>query len=419
MRAIFKKYNEISLSKRIIVGSIIGIILGFVLQENAKNIKFLGDIFVNLVKMTVPLVIFTAIVEAIASLSMEDLKSIGGKTIFWFAITTAAASLLTFVAVKFIPITATIGNLAELPEYTGTIGNSSITEIIVSFFPDNALLAIGKANITQIIVFATFFGISTNLLRHDVPAVETVYQMIVGLRRIIMRLVGMVMGFAPIGIAASLAATIGVQGAEILGSLGQALLMVTVLDIIFFAGYTLYMCIRFRLNLKQLISNTKNIMVIAFTTGSSAVTLPVSMEEVPKYVGVNEKVSNFVLPLGNALNTNGAPISNIVSAVAVAVLTDVPITTSFLVMVSIYAFISAFGNPGVPGGGVVSLSVVLVMAGLSLEYLPMFFAVDYFYSLTRVVVNVMGNVYSSIYVGVKSDEFDRDIFNASLSSKVD
>lgn len=88
-------------------------------------------------------------------------------------------------------------------------------------------------------------------------------------------------------------------------------------------------------------------------------------------------------------------------------------------MVSIYAFISAFGNPGVPGGGVVSLSVVLVMAGLSLEYLPMFFAVDYFYSLTRVVVNVMGNVYSSIYVGVKSDEFDRDIFNASLSSKVD
>lgn len=79
---------------------------------------------------------------------------------------------------------------------------------------------------------------------------------------------------------------------------------------------------------------------------------------------------------------------------------------------------SAGSNPGVPGGGVVSLSVVLVMAGLSLEYLPMFFAVDYFYSLTR-VVNVMGNVYSSIYVGVKSDEFDRDIFNASLSSKVD
>lgn len=416
MKTILAKYRKINISIKIVTGSILGIILGLTLREKAGTLKFLGDIFLRLVQMGVPLLIFTSIVESTASLPMSELKKVGGRTLYWFVLTTALAAIITVIIVYlFPPVVQPIvtGDTVEtITNNTGGIG-----EIFVNFIPTNAIQGLAEGKIVQIVLFGALFGIALNMIKESVKTAQTVFDFIAGTRQVVMRIITLIMGYAPFGIMGMLASFIGTQGSEVLTSMGSVLLLVTAIDLLFFIGYTLFMSIRFRLNLIQLIKNCTNILIVALTTLSSAVTLPVSLEYVPKNLGVKERISNFVLPLGGAINFNGTPITNITCAVAAAAMNGIEITPLFLIILGVYGFISAFGNIGVAGGGIISLMVVFDMAGIPSETIVLFAGLDYFFSLTRILDNVMGNVYSALYVGIKMDEFDRDIFNQEISQK--
>ena len=405
------KIKNSSLSMRIVVGSIIGIIIGLIFGESTSTIQFLGDIFLRSVKMCVPLLIFCSIVEASASLPLQELKSVGFKTLGVFFVSTSLSAILSVVVAKFFPPILNI-TVPGKGAYEGAAGSESIQETLVNFIPDNAVAALANGTIVQIIIFAALFGISVNILKENNPAVNSVYEFTLGLRKVIMQIVTIVMIYAPIGISAMIAGVIGTSGMSALASLGQILLLVSVVDIIFFAIYTLYISVRYKLNLVQLLKNSSSIILMAFTTTSSAVTLPVALNEVPKKMGVKERISDFVLPLGNALNTNGAPISNVLSAVACASIFGIEFTTSKLILLGVFSVVASFGNPGVPGGGIVSMAIVFQMIGIPVEGVAVFAGLDYFYSLTRAPLNVMGNVYSSIIVSNKLGEFDKDVFNA-------
>lgn len=405
-----EKIKNSSLSMRIVAGSIIGILIGFAFGESTANIQFLGDIFLRSVKMCVPLLIFCSIVEASASLPLQELKSVGFKTLGVFFVSTSLSAVLSVIVAKFFPPVLNI-TVPGKGAYEGAAGSESIQETLVNFIPDNAVAALANGTIVQIIIFAALFGISVNILKENNPAVNSVYEFTLGLRKVIMQIVTIVMIYAPIGISAMIAGVIGTSGVSALASLGQILLLVSIVDIIFFAVYTLYMSVRYKLNIVQLLKNSSSIILMAFTTTSSAVTLPVALNEVPNKMGVKERISDFVLPLGNALNTNGAPISNILSAVACASIFDIEFTTSKLILLGVFAIVASFGNPGVPGGGIVSMAIVFQMIGIPVEGVAIFAGLDYFYSLTRAPLNVMGNVYSSIIVSNKLDEFDKNVFN--------
>lgn len=405
-----EKIKNSSLSMRIVAGSIIGILIGFAFGESTANIQFLGDIFLRSVKMCVPLLIFCSIVEASASLPLQELKSVGFKTLGVFFVSTSLSAVLSVIVAKFFPPVLNI-TVPGKGAYEGAAGSESIQETLVNFIPDNAVAALANGTIVQIIIFAALFGISVNVLKENNPAVNSVYEFTLGLRKVIMQIVTIVMIYAPIGISAMIAGVIGTSGVSALASLGQILLLVSIVDIIFFAVYTLYMSVRYKLSIVQLLKNSSSIILMAFTTTSSAVTLPVALNEVPNKMGVKERISDFVLPLGNALNTNGAPISNILSAVACASIFDIEFTTSKLILLGVFAIVASFGNPGVPGGGIVSMAIVFQMIGIPVEGVAVFAGLDYFYSLTRAPLNVMGNVYSSIIVSNKLDEFDKNVFN--------
>ncbi|RHH70193.1 MULTISPECIES: dicarboxylate/amino acid:cation symporter [Vagococcus] len=405
-----EKIKNSSLSMRIVVGSIIGIFIGFAFGESTADIQFLGDIFLRSVKMCVPLLIFCSIVEASASLPLQELKSVGFKTLGVFFVSTSLSAVLSVIVAKFFPPVLNI-TVPGKGAYEGAAVSESIQETLVNFIPDNAVAALANGTIVQIIIFAALFGISVNILKENNPAVNSVYEFTLGLRKVIMQIVTIVMIYAPIGISAMIAGVIGTSGVSALTSLGQILLLVSIVDIIFFAVYTLYMSVRYKLNIVQLLKNSSSIILMAFTTTSSAVTLPVALNEVPNKMGVKERISDFVLPLGNALNTNGAPISNILSAVACASIFDIEFTTSKLILLGVFAIVASFGNPGVPGGGIVSMAIVFQMIGIPVEGVAVFAGLDYFYSLTRAPLNVMGNVYSSIIVSNKLDEFDKNVFN--------
>lgn len=411
-----------TLSGQIVLGMILGVIVGLIfqkygLQEYALYLDMLGKMFLNLMNMCIPFLIFGSIVLSVASLDLKEFGSVGGKTLLLFLITTACASFLAVTISYFLPFNvdpeqaqAAISSAVNTDKISA---GQNIVNIILNFFPSNVFRAFATPIVLQVIVFGVLFGLCINMLQDTTPGVKTLLEITLAFRAIIMKIITMVMHIAPYGIFGILSATIATKGLDTLISLGQVLLYITMINILFFVLYTLYISVRYGLNLGMLIKKIARTFIVSITTTSTAMSLVPAMQDVPK-MGVKEKISNFVLPLGNSLNTNGGPITNVVIIIAAMALTGQEMTLTFYLLLGVYATIAAFGNPGVIGGALVSLAVVCDLAGVPIEVAVIFFGVDYFLGITRVPCNIMGSVYCSIIMAHKRGEFDKDVFNTPL-----
>lgn len=424
------------LSGRIIIGMILGVIVGVYIQANAitpQEVEFndipeykqvlqqvpqyldmLGKMFLNLMNMCIPFLIFGSIVMSVSSLDLKEFKTIGGKTLLLFLITTACASFFAVGVSYFLPFAQDPEQAAKaIASATQSTAHMGVKDIILNFFPSNVFKAFATPIVLQVIVFGCLFGLCLNMLKDTVPGVSTLLEVTLAFRAVIMKIITMVMYIAPIGIFGILSSTVATKGLDTLISLGQVLLYITLINIAFLILYFLYISVRYGLSLTMLIKKCANVIIFAVTTTSTAMCLPVAMQDA-KRLGVKEKLSNFILPLGNSLNTNGGPITNVVIIIAAMSLTGTPMSTAFYILLGIYATIAAFGNPGVIGGALVSLAVVCDLAGVPLEVAVIFFGVDYFLGITRVPCNIMGSVFCSIMMAKKRGEFDKDIFNTPL-----
>ncbi len=407
------------LSGKIIIGMILGIIVGllfqeFKLQEYAIYLDMLGKIFLNLMNMCIPFLIFGSIVMSVSSLDLKEFGTVGGKTLLLFLITTACASFYAVLVSYFLPFAQdTAMAEAAIANATTHGGGQNVVGIILNFFPSNVFRAFSTPIVLQVIVFGIFFGLCINMLKDTTPGVQTLLEVTLAFRAVIMKTITLIMHIAPYGIFGILSSTVATKGMDTLMSLGQVLIYITIINITFLCLYFLYISIRYGLSLGMLFKKCSRIIIFAVTTTSTAMCLPIAMEDV-KTLGVKEKLSNFILPLGNSLNTNGGPITNVVIIIAAMSLTGTPMNTTFYILLGIYATIAAFGNPGVIGGALVSLAVVCDLAGVPIEVAVIFFGVDYFLGITRVPCNIMGSVFCCIMMAKKRGEFDKDVFNTSL-----
>lgn len=412
------------LSGRIIIGMIFGVIVGLIIQEFKDSatwlaaippyLDMLGKMFLNLMNMCIPFLIFGSIVMSVSSLDLKEFKTVGGKTLLLFLITTACASFLAVLFSYFLPFPEDKVAAADaIAKGAQEVKQMGVKEIVLNFFPSNVFQAFSTPIVLQVIVFGCFFGVCINMLKDSVPGVSTLLEVTLAFRAVIMKIITMVMYIAPIGIFGILSYTVASKGLDTLQSLGQVLLYITIINIVFLILYFLYMSIRYGLSLGMLFKKCSKVIIFAVTTTSTAMCLPIAMEDA-KYLGVKGKLSNFILPLGNSLNTNGGPITNVVIIVAAMALSGNPMDLTFYILLGIYATIAAFGNPGVIGGALVSLAVVCDLAGVPLEVAVIFFSIDYFLGITRVPCNIMGSVFCSIIMANKRGEFDKEIFNTPL-----
>lgn len=411
------------LSGRIIIGMILGVIVGLLIQAFKADyailggvpqyLDMLGKMFLNLMNMCIPFLIFGSIVMSVSSLDLKEFGSVGGKTLLLFLITTACASFLAILISYFLPFASDPVQAAKAIAEGHATQQVSVKAIILNFFPSNVFVAFTTPIVLQVIVFGCLFGLCINMLKDTVPGVSTLLEVTLAFRTVIMKIITLVMYIAPIGIFGILSFTIADKGLHTLISLGQVLLYITLINIIFLVLYFLYISIRYGLSIGMLVKKCANVIIFAMTTTSTAMSLPIAMQDA-KYLGVKEKLSNFILPLGNSLNTNGGPITNVVIIVAAMSLSGTPMDITFYILLGIYATIAAFGNPGVIGGALVSLAVVCDLAKVPLDVAVIFFGVDYFLGITRVPCNIMGSVFCSVMMAKKRGEFDKDIFNTPL-----
>jgi len=216
---------------------------------------------------------------------------------------------------------------------------------------------------------------------------------------------------APIGIFALIASTISSLGLQIILPLGSYLLVYGLATVTFLGLWLVLLTVYCRINPLRLIKNMKNMSVMALATTSSAITLPIAMEESQNKLGLSSRITNLVLPLGMSLNSNGSALHMAITVMTIAQMYQINFDGIQMVTVAVTATFVSLANAVVPGAGLVSLAIIVPQLGLPIESIALFAGVEWFVGMLRTILNVNSDVYSALLIAKSADELDHRVFN--------
>lgn len=387
---------------KIFIGMLLGIIAGMILGEKAVYLKPLGTIFLNLINMIIVLLILSSMAVGITSIhDPQKLGRVGGKTLGIYLLTTLIAIVTglglanLFHVGEGLSLQATETAQAKAP---------AIGDILISIIPSNPVAALVNGNILQIIVFAMFLGIAINF---SGPKGKPLLHFLESLADVMYRLTSIVMEFSPIGVFGIMAWVSGTFGLTLLlpllKFLGIYYLACGLHLIIVYGGLLKGVA---GLKLWPFFRGMGDAIMMAFSTCSSAATLPVAMHCTQENLGVSKNISGFVLPLGITMNMNGTAIFQAMSAVFVAKAYGISFDLYSYVTLILTATLSAIGTAGVPGGGFIMLSAVLTSVGLPLEGLALLAGIDRLREMVTTVLNILGDAAVTVLIAKQEGELD-------------
>ncbi len=421
--------KKIPLFLQIIIGMVLGIIWGLIaVQFNLEKltsdwIKPWGTIFLNLLKLIAVPLIFVSLVKGISGLSnISKLSSMGLKTLSLYIVSTLFAITIGLLLVNTIEPGNTFPDEKKI-EYQTKFGatvqdkqdaaeeikDQSPLFFIVDMVPDNIFKSLSdNSKMLQIILFAILFAVAMMLLPKD--RVKPVKKFINSLNDIILKLIDIIMSAAPFGVFALLAALIvDFSGdSELFTALGLYFLTVVL-------GLLIMVTIFYPIFLKFFFRKVKYFkyfraiipaQMVAFSTSSSAATLPVTMKQVTNEIGVSKGVANFVLPVGVTINMDGTSCYQAIAAVFIAQVFGIDLSFGQQLTIVLTALFASIGSPGVPGGSIVMLIIVLTSVGIPVEGLALILGIDRPLDMLRTVVNITGDSTVSTIVARTEGEFE-------------
>lgn len=400
-----------SMITQIAIAVVVGILVGLLIPASGNYLKIVGDVFLRLMQMAIPILILGQIVQAVGSINPKELTSLGGRTIAVFGISSLAAALWgVLMAVTFNPGYGV--KMTGFQDASIKAQEISITDTILNFVPKNIFDSLIQGSIIQIIVFALFFGLALNKYLQSHPETQ-LFQIIVDFNEVIITVIRYVMYLAPLGIFALIASTISHLGLQIILPLVKYLLVYGLGTILFLGIWILVITLYCKVSPLRLITNMKNMSVMALATTSSAITLPVALEETETKLGLSKRITNLVLPLGMSLNSNGSAMHMAFTVMTIAQMYQLDFDITKMIYLAITATFVSLANAVVPGAGLVSLAVIVPQMGLPIESIAIFAGVEWFVGMLRTILNVNSDVYSAILVAKSVDEIDYTVFNSS------
>ena len=381
----------------IIIAMIIGIVVGIFMGEDASIFKPLGDFFIQLIKMLVVPLVFVSIVSGAAALGeTKSAGLVGGLSICYMMITTVISiSVALMLGAIFQPganvaadgMTA-ITQAGEAAAESAAPATAGFWDTVIGMIPANPIEALSTGNILQIIIFGLFLGFGISAL-----AAEKRRMLTNGLNNILEALIwciGKVMYVAPFGVFGLIADATGTFGFDILMQVANVLwLDLIAVAIIGLGLYPLTVALLSRVSLKSYFREMIKPQIVSFSTASSLATLPVNMEACDR-MGISKQTSGFVLPLGATINMSGNAIYYALLATFFAQLYGIDLGMTEYVSITIVCALGAIGQAGVPGPTLLA-AAVLVAAGIPLEGLPLFYALDRIFDMIRTTLNITGD----------------------------
>ncbi|MDA7747519.1 dicarboxylate/amino acid:cation symporter [Gammaproteobacteria bacterium] len=409
-----------NLTRNILLGMFLGFLVGslfFYLNIFPESlITFIkvyvfnlgSAIFVNLLKLLIVPLVFFSLVSGISSLtSMTSLGNITFKTITLYLSTTAiAVSLSLIVGSIFKPGAGYSSNIAppeNLPEGQG------IYETILDIFPSNIIEAMAQNQMLAVVFFSILFGLALNKTNHLTGNFSEAFEK---LNTVFMQLVIMIISFAPIGVFCLIGKFVITDGLDIFQeAFKYVILLISVLIIHAFITYSLILKIFTNLNIWTFFKKMKEVAIFAFSTSSSAATIPVTLKTVQDNLGVNKNVASFVIPVGATINMDGTAIMQGMATIFIAQMSGIDLTLIQYVQVVILAVVTSIGTAAVPSAGTITLVIILQQFGLPLEAIGIILAVDRILDMLRTSVNVTGDAAIACIVADSEGLLDKGIFN--------
>jgi len=396
-----KKYS--TTNTLVVLGIILGVLFGSYLPELALKQQVIGTIFVYFLKMIVVPLVFASIYIAILGLgSIEHLKRMGVKTIGLYMLTTALAVVLAIIAMDIFHIGEQISGEGLEFAKAATIAPFSLEKMILSFIPTNIFNSLASGSMMQIIIFAIFFGVAS--LSLPAKTQEPLVALFTSVSEAMLVIAEWIIKLTPIGVFSLISYVIAEQGIEVV--LGLYKYILVVVGVIVFHGIiTLPAILRLftKVNPYKYLSDVREAPIMAFSTASSAATLPVSMRVVEEIGGVDKKNASFVLPLGATVSMDGTAAYLTVAVLYIANLAGVTLGFGDQILLGVTVVALSVGVAALPSASLVMMVVILNQLGLPVEYIALIVAVDRILDMCRTSLNVT----SDLIVTKIIDEFEK------------
>lgn len=393
-----KGKKKMGLFTWILIGFVLGILMGIVAPGVGKQFKFLGTILTNLLNMVVVPLVMSLLITAAADVgNMKKLGKRAGRTFLIFMVTTAIAILIGLVVANLFAVGK--GITIDLGGLTADESKSmNILDTIIGIIPTNIFASMSSANLLQCIFFALLFGFALTLLP-DGKEKDAVQHFFKGVSEVMKAITNIVLWFSPIGVFGLMAWVVGTYGLAILGPYAKAILAVYVGCILHVlitqAGIMIGgICHR---NPVVFVREYLQTILFAVATCSSVATIPLNLKTA-KRLGAAEDVADFVIPFGAVINMDGTAIYEAVAAIFAAQVFGIELSFMQQVMIMLSAVLASIGTAGVPGSGLIMLTVVLNAAGLPLEAVGLLAGVDRFLNMGRMIPNIFGDGATSMVV---------------------
>ncbi len=404
-----KKKLSISLTTQILIGTVGGLVFGAIVGPWASNLKFIGDIFLRLIQMSVVLLVMSAVAGAVGGGDGRDVGKMGFHTFKWiigFTIFSAALGAVMAILVK-----PGLGiDLSSAEEVTETAVSTSLQDTITAFVPTNIIQSMAEGSMVPCIVFALFFGVAMGQYTKTTKN-RNIADLVVGVNAVITNIIKIVMKVAPIGIFCLLADVAGKTGFAVIVPMAKFLGILLVGDAIQFLVFGPLTAALCKVNLFKMPKKFAKMSMMAITTTSGAICLPTKMEDEVEKFGVSRKVADFTGPITMAMNSCGAAQCYVVAIFFMAQSTGIDLSPYQMGMAILLSCLMCLGTISVPGGSVIVYTFLASSLGLPMDSIAVLIGIDWFAGMFRTLMNVDVDVMVAMLVACKIGEFDYDVYN--------
>ena len=404
-----KKKLSISLTTQILIGTVGGLVFGAIVGPWASNLKFIGDIFLRLIQMSVVLLVMSAVAGAVGGGDGRDVGKMGFHTFKWiigFTIFSAALGAVMAILVK-----PGLGiDLSSAEEVTETAVSTSLQDTITAFVPTNIIQSMAEGSMVPCIVFALFFGVAMGQYTKTTKN-RNIADLVVGVNAVITNIIKIVMKVAPIGIFCLLANVAGKTGFAVIVPMAKFLGILLVGDAIQFLVFGPLTAALCKVNLFKMPKKFAKMSMMAITTTSGAICLPTKMEDEVEKFGVSRKVADFTGPITMSMNSCGAAQCYVVAIFFMAQSTGIDLSPYQMGMAILLSCLMCLGTISVPGGSVIVYTFLASSLGLPMDSIAVLIGIDWFAGMFRTLMNVDVDVMVAMLVACKIGEFDYDVYN--------
>lgn len=411
-----------NLTVKVIVGMALGIIVGLAINFSGLNSDgsftqefitgglffVVGKMFINALNMmVVPLVLFSLICGVCGIGDIKLLGKIGTKSFGFYVLTTAIAIASAILIAGSVGIGEGM-NASSEASFSGRDA-PPLSDVLINIIPTNPINAMAQGEMLSIIFFAILFGISLLLVGKKATGLIELIEI---LNEAMMKMVTIIMALAPYAVFCLLAKAMAELGVELFTQLiGYVLVLAGVLLFHLFVTLLFFLRTFSGLSPKIFLKKIRNVQVFAFSTSSSNATIPVTLRTVTERMGVNNSVASFTVPFGATINMDGTAIMQGVATVFIANMYGVELGIAGYLTVIMMSVLASIGTAGVPGVGLIMLSMVFAQVGLPLEGIGLILGVDRLLDMLRTAVNVSGDAVVSLVVAKSEGKLDEDVFN--------